>query len=105
LTELGLDGALDYEPQVRPEPGEFHLISGRIGFHTHARTQNNPWLADFMRENELWIHPDAAAEHGIGNGDRVKVTDQRGRSETIKAKVTARIRKDTVFMVHGFGHF
>ncbi|MFA7097708.1 MAG: molybdopterin-dependent oxidoreductase [Gammaproteobacteria bacterium] len=105
LTELGLDGALDYEPQVRPEPGEFYLISGRIGFHTHARTQNNPWLADFMRENELWIHPDAAAEHGIGNGDRVKVTDQRGRSETIKAKVTARIRKDTVFMVHGFGHF
>lgn len=105
LKDLGLENVLDYEPQVRPEAGEFHFTFGRIGFHTHARTQNNPWLADFMRENELWLHPDAAAERGIRNGDHVKVTDRRGRSETIKAKVTPRIRRDTVFMVHGFGHF
>ncbi|TGO02334.1 hypothetical protein PN36_26690 [Candidatus Thiomargarita nelsonii] len=58
-----------------------------------------------MRENELWIHPEAAKTRGIQQGERVKVTDRKGRTEEIKAKVTPRIRKDTVFMVHGFGHF
>ena len=105
LKALGMDGALDFEPQVRPGPGEFHLTFGRVGVHTHARTQNNAWLADLMAENALWIHPAPAAERGIVDGDRVRVSDQRGRHGTLKAKVTPRIRKDTVFLVHGFGHF
>ncbi len=105
LGDLGQLDALDYEPQLRPEEGEFHFTFGRIGFHTHARTQNNPWLADLMAENVLWIHPDAAAERGIANGDRVRVTDRKGRTGELAAKVTQRIRHDTVFMVHGFGHF
>jgi len=105
LQALGMDDALDYVPQVRPEDGEFHFTFGRIGFHTHARTQNNRWLADLMEENELWIHPDAAAAQGIRDGDRVEVADRDGRKESLRAKVTRRIRPDTVFMVHGFGHF
>jgi thiosulfate reductase/polysulfide reductase chain A len=105
LKELGMDGALDFEPQVRPGPGEFHLTFGRVGVHTHARTQNNPWLAELMAENALWIHPEPAAERGIAEGDTVRVSDHRGRHGVLKAKVTPRIRKDTVFMVHGFGHF
>ncbi len=105
LKTLGMDGALDYEPQVRPEKGEFHLTFGRVGVHTHARTQNNIWLADLMAENELWIHPDAAAERNISQGDEVRVADRQGRAGVLKAKVTPRIRRDTVFMAHGFGHF
>lgn len=105
LKALGLDTALDYVAQVRPEADEFHFTLGRIGFHTHARTQNNVWLADLMAENELWIHPEPAQKRGIKPGDRVKVTDRKGRQEAIKVKITQRIRKDTVFMVHGFGHF
>jgi thiosulfate reductase/polysulfide reductase chain A len=105
LKALGMDDALDYEPQVRPAAGEFHLTFGRVGVHTHARTQNNPWLADLMAENALWIHPEAAAERGIADGARVRVSDRNGRSGELPAKVTPRIRKDTVFMAHGFGHF
>lgn len=105
LKQLGMDDAIDYEQQLRPQDGEFHLTFGRIGVHTHARTQNNPWLADLMAENALWLHPDAAAARGIENGMRVRVTDRRGRSEELAVKVTARIRRDTVFMLHGFGHF
>jgi thiosulfate reductase/polysulfide reductase chain A len=105
LTALGMDTALDWEEQALPDKGEFHLTFGRIGFHTHARTQNNPWLADFMRENVLWIHPEPAQERGIKEGDKVMVTDRKGRENWIKAKVTPRIRKDTVFLVHGFGHW
>jgi thiosulfate reductase/polysulfide reductase chain A len=105
LKDLGMDGALDYAPQVRPGDGEFHFTFGRVGVHTHARTQNNLWLADLMGENELWIHPDAAAKRGIRAGDQVEVADRDGRKEALKAKLTRRIREDTVFMVHGFGHF
>ena len=107
LKALSLDDALEYHDNelVRPNEDEFHFTIGRIGFHTHARTQNNIWTADLMRENELWIHPEPAGKRGIQPGDRVKVTDRKGRTEQIKAKVTERIRKDTVFMVHGFGHY
>lgn len=105
LSALGMEGALDYEPQVRPDDGEFHLTFGRVGMHTHARTQNNLWLADLMAENELWLHPDSAAERNISSGDAVRVTDRQGRHGELKAKVTPRIRRDTVFMAHGFGHF
>jgi thiosulfate reductase/polysulfide reductase chain A len=105
LKMMGYDLALDYEEQVRPGEGEFHLTFGRVGYHTHARTQDNIWTADFMRENELWIHPEAAKQRGINQGDVVQVRDRKGRTDKIKAKVTIRIRKDTVFMVHGFGHW
>lgn len=105
LKMMGYDDALDYAEQVRPNEDEFHFTFGRVGYHTHARTQDNIWTAEFMQENELWLHPEAAQKRGIQQGDRVKVTDRKGRTEEIKAKVTRRIRKDTVFMVHGFGHF
>ncbi|WP_421621732.1 molybdopterin-containing oxidoreductase family protein [Alkalilimnicola ehrlichii] len=105
LKELGYEDALAYKPQVSPEEGEFHFTFGRVGVHTHARTQNNLWLADFMDENALWLHPDAAQAVGVRNGDRVRVTDRSGRSGTLPAKVTRRIRRDTVFMAHGFGRF
>jgi len=105
LKMMGYDKALDYVEQVRPNADEFHMTFGRIGFHTHARTQDNIWTAEFMRENVLWIHPEPAAKRGIKEGDLVQVTDRKNRTEKIKAKVTKRIRKDTIFMVHGFGHF
>ncbi|RKZ40128.1 MAG: molybdopterin oxidoreductase [Gammaproteobacteria bacterium] len=105
LKMMGYDKALDYVEQVRPNEDEFHMTFGRIGFHTHARTQDNIWTADFMRENVLWIHPEPAAKRGIKEGDLVKVSDRNDRSGEIKAKVTARIRKDSIFMVHGFGHW
>ena len=106
LKQLGSDKALDYVEQVRPGKDEFHMTFGRIGFHTHARTQDNIWTADLMRENVLWIHPEPAKKRGITEGELVVVTDtSTGRSEKIKAKVTIRIRKDTIFMIHGFGHW
>lgn len=105
LKRHGLDGALEFEPQVRPEDDELHFTFGRIGFHTHARTQNNKWLMYFMPENVLWLHPETARARAVAEGDRVRVTDRLGRSETLPAKVTPRIRRDTAFMVHGFGHW
>ena len=60
-------------------------------------------LFEQMPENVLWINTKAARNLGIGNGDRVNVS-QNGYSESITAKVTDMIHPEAVFVVHGFGH-
>lgn len=105
LVQWDMTEAIDWQGAPQPEGDELFFTIGRIGFHTHARTQNNEWLGYFLPENVLWIHPEAASARGIGEGDRVAVTDRKGRTESLPVKITPRIRKDTVFMVHGFGHW
>jgi thiosulfate reductase/polysulfide reductase chain A len=58
-----------------------------------------------MPENEVWINSRVAKINGIKNGQYLVLVNQDGvRSNKIKAKVTERIRHDSVYMVHGFGH-
>ncbi|MBI5041722.1 MAG: molybdopterin-dependent oxidoreductase [Gammaproteobacteria bacterium] len=86
----------------REEPGKQRLITGRHAWFTHSFNQNNKWLNALYPENEVWINPAVAKEKGINDGEYVKVKSSRGEIR-IKAKVTPRIRKDTVFICHGFG--
>jgi len=56
-------------------------------------------------ENELWINYNIAVRLGIKSGEYVKLKNQDGIvSNEIKVKATERIRKDCVYMTHGFGH-
>ena len=103
LVEHGLDDALAYRREVERRDGELHFLFGRVSFHTHTRTQNNPWLAEFMEANPLWIHEETAAERGIADGDTVEAIDRRGCREVFEARVTVRIRRDAVYTAHGFG--
>ncbi len=81
------------------------MIYGRTPTHTFGRTSNNPILHETMPENEVWINTRIAKLHGIRNGDYVVLINQDGvRSNKVKAKVTERIRHDSVYLVHGFGH-
>lgn len=97
----GYDALPVYESPVE-EAHKQRLITGHMAQFTHAANQNNPWLNTLYPENELWIHPDVAVGKNIHNGDYVNVKSAVGETR-IKAKVTRRIRSDTVFMVHGFG--
>jgi thiosulfate reductase/polysulfide reductase chain A len=91
-----------YESPRQP-PGMQRLITGRHAWFTHQRGHsNNLWLHEIYPENEAWIHPQLADEKGIVEGGRVLVRSSVGEIK-IKAKVTPRIRKDTVFICHGFG--
>jgi len=74
--------------------------------HTFSRTANNPNLTDLMGENAVWINPKVAKIWGITNGQYLYLENQDGIRSTfpVKARVTERIRWDSVFMVHGFGH-
>ncbi len=83
--------------------GRQRLITGRHAWFTHQRGHaNNLWLHELYPENEVWLHPDVAKQKGIAEGEEVVVRSSVGEIR-IKAKVTPRIRKDTVFICHGFG--
>ncbi len=74
--------------------------------HTFSRTANNPNLTDLMDENTCWINPKVAKEWGISNDQYIWLENQDGvvSEFPIKARITERIRWDSIYMVHGFGH-
>lgn len=100
----------DFDPVPRyvrnpqPDNGEFRLLYGRSPVHTFTRTVNNPILSELYSENEVWINADVALEMGLKSGDRVRLNNQDGVvSDPVKVKATERIRRDCVYMIHGFG--
>jgi thiosulfate reductase/polysulfide reductase chain A len=97
----GYDALPIYE-SPKLEPGKQRLVTGRYAWFTHSANQNNRWLNALLPENTVWINPDLAKQKGIKDGDYVNVSSDAG-DVTIKAKVTPRIRYDTVYITHGFG--
>jgi thiosulfate reductase/polysulfide reductase chain A len=102
----GFDPIPTYTAHPEPPPGFYRLIYGRAPMHTFSRTSNNPNLFDLMDENTLWVNPKVAGEWDLKNEQEVFIENQDGvRSQfPIKVRVTERIRWDSVYMVHGFGH-
>jgi formate dehydrogenase major subunit len=93
-------------PAVRPFTTEFDVLGKadeypivcttyRLTEHFHYWTKNNPYSVQLQPEFFGEIPVELAAEKGISNGDRVRVTSARGSIEG-KAMVTRRIRPLTV---------
>jgi thiosulfate reductase/polysulfide reductase chain A len=59
-----------------------------------------------MDENTVWVNPKVAKEWGLKNEQPVYLENQDGivSDFSIKVRITERIRFDSVYMVHGFGH-
>jgi thiosulfate reductase/polysulfide reductase chain A len=106
FEEEGFDPMPVYTPHPEPPEGYYRLNYGRAPMHTFSRTSNNPNLFDLMEENKLWVNPKVAKEWGLSNDQEVWLQNQDGVVSTfpIKVRVTERIRWDSVYMVHGFGH-
>jgi len=106
LEQAGFDPLPKYTPHEEPPAGYYRLNYGRAPMHTFSRTANNANLTDLMDENTVWVNPKVAAEWGLQNGQYVHLKNQDDkRSEfPIRVRITERIRWDSVYMVHGFGH-
>jgi len=105
LKDAGHDPIPRYTPPDEPPENHYRLIYGRGPAHTFGRTSNNPLLFELMPENTVWVNPLAASRWGLDSGDYVKLKNQDGVvSNRVRVRVTERIRPDSVFMVHGFGH-
>jgi thiosulfate reductase/polysulfide reductase chain A len=73
--------------------------------HTFSKTTNNALLFQLAPENTLWVNPLVANEKGLKSGEYVRLENLDGIvSNYIRVRVTERIRPDSVFMAHGFGH-
>ena len=63
--------------------------------------RNVPSLRRYMPDPVLHIHPEAATRYGVEDGWFVRVENPRGWLK-VRAKVTDRIRPDTVMLLHGW---
>jgi thiosulfate reductase/polysulfide reductase chain A len=102
----GFDPFPVYTPHMERPEGFYHLNYGRAPMHTFSRTANNPNLTDLMDENKVWVNPKVAKEWGLKNDQLVYLENQDGfvSDFPIKVRITERIRFDSVYIVHGFGH-
>ncbi len=61
-------------------------------------TRSNPWLAELQQDMFVEINPRAANDRGIRDGEMVWVKTPTGAKINVKAMVTERVDKDTVFL-------
>jgi len=106
LASYGFPPLPVYKPLPQPDAGYFRLIYGRAPMHTFSRTTNNPRLLDLMSENKLWVNPKVAKEWDLENDQEIWLQNQDGivSEFPIKVRITERIRWDSVYLAHGFGH-
>jgi len=106
FADLGFDPIPNYKPHPEPPQNYYRLIYGRAPMHTFSRTSNNHFLWDLMKENSVWVNPKVASLWELKNEQKVWLKNQDGAitSFPVKVRITERIRWDSVYMVHGFGH-
>ena len=105
LKQVGFDPLPRYEAVAEPPVGYFRLIYGRAPVHSFARSQNNAWLDALMDENVAWINEDAARDLRLADGQQVVLENQDGaKCLPVRVSITKGIRRDCIYMVHGFGH-
>ena len=106
LEAMGYDPMPKYKDHPQPPAGYLRLIYGRVPMHTFGRTTNNPNLNDLMSENHLWVSPKIAKINGLKNNQEVwlKNQDEITTTNSVKVRITERIRHDSVYLPHGFGH-
>jgi thiosulfate reductase/polysulfide reductase chain A len=106
MLEAGFNPMPVFTQHPEPQEGFYRLIYGRAPMHTFSRTANNPNLVALMPENSVWINPGVAKIWGIKKDQYVWLKNQDGAVSNfaVKVRMTERIRWDSVYIVHGFGH-
>jgi len=110
-VELGLPRLPTYEQPAENHPRSaaasrhpLVLAQGRAithfhGFYDHGRAL--PSLARADPDPRLWISPDDAAVRCIGDGDRIRIRNDRGQMSA-RARVTDRVPDGVVWMRDGW---
>jgi len=105
LEDADFPAVPTYIAVEQPPAGFARLLYGRVPVHTFNRTQNNVWLHQAMPTNPVWLNDEVAAKLGLADGDTVGLVNSEGfqSKTTTIVKVTPGIRKDAVYMGHGYG--
>jgi formate dehydrogenase major subunit len=80
------------------------MTSGRLTEYEGGgdETRSNRYLAELQQDMFVEINPAAANDRGIRNGENVWVTAPTGARIKVKALVTERVDRSTVFMPYHF---
>ncbi len=98
FTPVDHEGPVEMPDEEYP----FQLTTGRrlAFYNTGTMTQNYKKVKD--NEELLEICEEDAAEHGIEDGDPVRVDSRRGTVDAVTARVTDRVRPGLLFMGYSF---
>jgi anaerobic selenocysteine-containing dehydrogenase len=100
LSQLAADHGHEALPKYksnRKSSGPFRLLTPHSKFNIHSQFQHIDYMEDFSPEPFVYIHPAAAAEKNIVEGDWVNVTNKVGEVK-IKAKLTDNVPRDVLLM-------
>ncbi len=103
LKNAGFSPWPTWEEPPQPIPGQFYLLTGKVGQHTQFGTQNNQLLHKYEDEPRIWMNTQVAENMGLFDGDWVEVNSQVGTVQ-LQLKSTQGIRPDCVYMTPGYGH-
>jgi formate dehydrogenase major subunit len=102
---LGTFFGLEYRPPAEVADAEYPytLMTGRVIFHYHTRTQTDRCevLHYEVPESYIQINTKDAKELGIKNGEKIKVKSRRGETIT-KARVTEDVAPKVLYMAMHF---
>ena len=106
VGEAGLNPVIGWMPRlVEPKQGEFYLVGGKQGIHSHTMTQNVATMNAISREYGLeraWISAQDAADLGIADGDMIEIASSEHTGQ-VAARVTQRMRPGVVFLPTHYG--
>ncbi len=108
-TEVFPRGKAKFAPAEYLPPGEeptgkypFTLVTGRVLHHYNCGAQTrHSGLIEFVNRDILEIHADDAVEHGIADGDMVKVTSHRASVE-LPCAISERVPPGQLFTTFHF---
>jgi anaerobic selenocysteine-containing dehydrogenase len=110
LQEMGCDALPVYREPIESPLGDPELAKtyplvlttgAKINWYVHSQMRNIPSLNKHMPHNVAEIHPDTAADYGLGDGATILVTSPRA-SIKCQARVTTDIRPRVVLLYPGF---
>ena len=106
MAEAGLDPVIGYVPRkVTPGEGEFYIVGGKQGIHSHTMTQNIAALNAISREyhmERLWMAAQDAEKLGVETGDLVEVSSSEHTGQ-VEVRVTQRLKPGVVFLPTHYG--
>lgn len=89
--------ALPVYVQPRKPTARLRLLTPHTKFGLHSQFVNLDWMEDFNPEPFVYVHPRTAAEHGVEDGDMVRVFNDIGE-ERLRCKLTDNVPADTLLM-------
>ncbi len=106
MAEADLNPVIGYVPRkVTPGEGEFYIVGGKQGIHSHTMTQNIAALNAISREyhmERLWMAAADAEKLGVETGDTVEVSSSEHTGQ-VEVRVTQRLKPGVVFLPTHYG--